>query len=185
MPKIKLTGVYPDKLGTQEAKRVEGTRIDNGETWSKKFFANNRELRTQLDDFGVGDNVDVQMVQDGKFWNIAGFAEIDPALVEQIANKGNTYDGGKKANPTGGSSTNRSNPTTTGGGSDKMSKAEWAAKDRAKELSIARAVALKAAVDNTKIGASVESIVGLAKEFVPYLLDEENLGADPLDPPTE
>ena len=193
MPKIKLTGVYSDKLGSQDAKRVEGTRIDNGDEWSKKFFANNRELRTQLDDFGVGDNVDVQMVQDGKFWNIAAFNEIDPALVEQIAGQGNKYDGGG-GKPDGSPSTGPSVRSTAtagpSGSSDKMSKAEWAEKDKQTKLAIARAVAIKLAMDNTKVGTKPDTVIEEAFAYLPYLLGEtvggtDGEGGNPLDPPTE
>jgi hypothetical protein len=197
-----LTGVYSDKLGSQDAKRIEGTRIDNGDEWSKKFFANNRELRTQLDDFGVGDNVDVQMLQDGKFWNIAAFNEIDPALVEQIAGQGNKYDndpttttfqtpseegtkGGGK-NPTAGV---RRQVATAGGTSDKMSKADWAAKDQATKESIARAVAVKLAVENTKVGTKVDAIINEAIQYLPFLMGEDEAlfhsPEDALNPPIE
>lgn len=179
MPKIRLTGVYDDKLGSQNAKRVEGTRIDNGEEWSKKFFANNKKLREELDDFGVGDNVDVQMKKENKFWNINGFGEIDDELAQRIAGSGGSEYKPKKN--TGSSST---------GTSSGLTKEEWAEKDRLTQIRIAKAVALKAAIDNTKVGTSFETLLSLADTLVPWLLDSviqtnKQKTKDPLDPPVE
>ena len=182
---LKLTGVYDDNLGTQAAKRIEGTRVDNGEEYSKKFFANDKALRTQLDEFGVGDVVNVKMVKDGKFWNIGSFSVPSPESVE-TAKKNGKYGGISNPQTAGGGS-----PATTSGGgapaSDKMSKAEWAAKDRAKEESIARAVAIKLAMDNTKVGTNPAAVIAEAYSYLPYLLGEtvgttDTEDNDPLDP---
>ena len=65
---------------------------------------------------------------------------------------------------------------TGGGGSDRMSKAEWAEKDAKKEISINRSSALKQAVvlaaSNSKGGtkANVDSIEKLTKRFFDYLM---------------
>ena len=73
-----------------------------------------------------------------------------------------------------------------------MSKAEWAAKDVAKENSIARAVALKLAMENTKVGATPASIIKQAVKYIPFLLGNDEIlfdvvkdPEDALDPPTE
>jgi len=88
MPIIKYTGLYNDMLGSKQAKRIEGTKIDDGSEWSKKFFADDKELRTQLDDFGVGDTINVKMKQSGKFWNIAAFEEASAELIDKVKGSG-------------------------------------------------------------------------------------------------
>jgi hypothetical protein len=63
-----------------------------------------------------------------------------------------------------------------GGGSDKMSKEEWAAKDRKKEIGVARSVALKSAVlscaaDGAKVTkAKMEQIEKMADLFYNFLM---------------
>jgi len=60
-----------------------------------------------------------------------------------------------------------------GGGSDRMSKEEWAAKDLKKDVSVARSVALKAAVEMAGTGinkTNVSAIQKLAPIFELYLL---------------
>ena len=105
---IKLTGINDAMLGTFEAKEVTGTRIDNGEDWGKRFFANNRKLADELSEFGVGDNINVKMVQDGKHWNIAGFSEASEGMVDKVRAGGGGYKNDAKAAPAGGKSRTRS-----------------------------------------------------------------------------
>jgi hypothetical protein len=80
---IKLTGIYDDEIGTHAAKRVEGTNLNTGEPWDRKIFANAKDLREQLDAFGIGDNVNVKMEKNGKYWNVKGFEAASDALVEK------------------------------------------------------------------------------------------------------
>lgn len=58
--------------------------------------------------------------------------------------------------------------------SGKLTNEEWAEIREDKAKAIARAVALKAAVDNTKVGAKAETLIAMAEELVPYLLGEDN-----------
>ena len=71
---IKLTQVNDCKLGKSAAKEIVGEKVEDGSKWAKKFFANNKELRDQLDDVSVGDTLNVVMKQDGDFWNISSIA---------------------------------------------------------------------------------------------------------------
>jgi hypothetical protein len=96
-----LTGIYDDEIGTHAAKRVEGTNLNTGEPWDRKIFANAKDLREQLDAFGIGDNMNVKMEKNGKYWNVKGFEAASDALVEK-ANSGGGFTkssgsiGGKK-----------------------------------------------------------------------------------------
>src|SRR5574343_954301 len=76
---IKLTQVNDAKLGTKAAKEIVGTKLEDGKEWRKKFFASDKNLRDQLDDVDVGDNVNVILKQDGDFWNIKEIRLADDA----------------------------------------------------------------------------------------------------------
>lgn len=172
---IHITELNDAKLGKFDAKQIEGTRIDNGEPWGKKFFANNRKLADELAEFGVGDNVNVKMVQEGKHWNIAGFTEVSEAMIEKVKAGGGGYKGGDtNTKPAAGGYTKASTGGGKAKGGDSMSKAEWAAKDRATKVSIARAVALKCAIDfiGGKAKMDEDKLVASAAKFMPFLLDE-------------
>ena len=79
---IKLTKVYDGKLKNKYAvKYIEGTKLKDGSEWGvepkKFFFANQKELVSKLNDFSVGDEVNVvlQHVRD-KIYNIIDFKEV-------------------------------------------------------------------------------------------------------------
>ena len=65
--------------------RVFGTQVggkNDGQEWNTSFFANNKELKEQVDDLVQGDHVDVTMAKNGKFWNPTGFEKTQaPAAV--------------------------------------------------------------------------------------------------------
>lgn len=187
MPIIKLTGVYTDKLGQSAAKRIEGTRIDNGAEWSKKFFADNKELMFQLEEFGVGDiiNVKVQQGKNPMHWNIIGFYAVDEEYANKI--KGT---GAPTGNPTAKRRSSSPSPSPSKSSSSGMSKEEWAEKDRATQVRIAKAVAIKLACDNSKVGTAPEKLIEEANAYIPWLLDSSDpvpsvTGDDPLDPPVD
>ena len=82
---------------------------------------------------------------------------------------------GAPAESQGAGSSERANQRSSGGGggSDRMSKEEWAAKDLKKDISVARSVALKAAVEMAGTGinkTNVSAIQKLAPIFELYLL---------------
>jgi len=165
---LKLTKINKEaEIGGYDAIEITGTKLDDGTSWSKSFFANNDALVNALDDFGVGEDINVVMEKKGKFWNIKDFAPMEDGDYEKISGSGKSSKGTK----------------STGGGGKKgsgssMSKEEWAEKDRKTAARIARAVALKAAIENLKEGATVSAVIKRADEFLPYLEDKKT---DPLD----
>jgi hypothetical protein len=172
---IKLTKIDNDaEISGYDAIEVTGKQLDNGKTWSKSFFANNGKLVDALEEFGVGEEINVVMEKKGKFWNIKDFKEMTPSDYDQLEGKstGSTSKGGGKSGATAKSNA--------------MSKEEWAEKDRKTAARIARAVALKAAVDNLKEGATVKAITKRADELLEYLENDSPFKEDDaLDPPAD
>lgn len=172
---IKLEKINNTQIGNSDGKEVVGTKLD-GEQWARSFFANNDKLQNELGNFGIGEMVNVQLTQKGKFWNITGFsAPSDDDIANEKA----------KIEERGGNPTRR--PAQAAGGStstskkaDGMSKAEWAEKNRVDALAIARAVALKAAVESLKEGSAAKAILKRADELLPFLTGDTG---DPLAPP--
>jgi len=116
---IKLMKVYDGRLNNKYAvKYIEGKKLDDGSDWgveSKKFiFANQKELVSKLNDFDVGDEVNVvlQHVRD-RIYNIIDFKEVtedDKANMNKSFTKGRSG-GGNVRRADGGSrgdDTNRS-----------------------------------------------------------------------------
>lgn len=173
------------KLGAHDAVEIKGTRVDNGEEWSKKIFANNGEFLKILSEFGSGDNVNFVMKKEGRFWNIDTISAATEEQVNKAKNAGATsYDANPKA-------TNYKAPAK----SDKMTKEDWAEKDRITSLRIAKSVAIKLACDNSKVGTKPEALIYEAEKYVPWLLDDKTFDAgkvideamgtnDALDPPS-
>jgi hypothetical protein len=93
---IKITEIKVSLLGTFDAKELVGTRIDDGEEWSKKFFANNLALSNELAEFGVGESINVKMKQNGKYWDLVGFETASPAMIEKVKGQGSYNAGGNK-----------------------------------------------------------------------------------------
>jgi hypothetical protein len=171
---IKLEEINDVKIGNRfPGKEIVGTRIDDDSTWKKSFFADNRELRNQLEEFGIGDTINVKMEQEGKFWNIKGIFEADDGLIAKAQENANKY-----TKPAGGNAT---------GGMKAYAPKSYAA-DPNKDAQIARAVALKAAIEflGGKAKMTEEKLVESAKKFMPFLLDKDVDAdkGDALDPPT-
>ena len=178
---IKLTAINDTKLGKSPAKEVVGTKIQDGSAWKKAFFANQKDLRDALEDFEVGDIVNVVMEQKGDYWNISDFKEASDDDIEKATtapkkfSKGNSGDTGFRR-PDGGSrgdDTNRS-----------------AAIYLAREL-----VNMGGAPDRFTIGELAVLCINLANDFIfPYIKDgtvpvqetakkSRKSSADPLAPP--
>jgi hypothetical protein len=179
---LKITSITDDKLGNSDAKMIKGTRADNGEEWSKKFFADNKELRSQLDEFGVGEFVKIKLKQNPKnknWWDIQGFSAASPEEVKAIEGKG------KSGSPSG----NRG--FTSGGGTrSSLTKEEWAEKDRKAKIGMSIHNAVAAASRVAKAGTSAEALIEYAKELLPFLMLDELPGQgiegdDPLAPPVD
>lgn len=195
---IKITSINDAKMGNFDAKEIVGNKIEDGTEWRKSFFANNRKLGNELEEFGVGDNCNVKMKQNEKnpkFWDIIGFEEVSEAMLEKVRAGG----GGYKATSAGVTKSGEVSEAMlkkvmAGGGGYKaktssLTKEEWAAKEAKKSAEIARAVALKAAIDfvGGKAKMTEEKLVESAKKFMPFLLGNESPfkedGDDGLTPP--
>lgn len=169
---------------------VTGNKWASEEEWKTDIFKNKTDLLDMLDEFGPGDVANFKFVKDGKWPDLN---EICEPTKEELDKAQETHDnGGYKPSGGGRTSGKKAGGNAGGGGSSSMSKAEWAAKDAAKENSIARAVSLKLAMENTKVGATPASIIKQAVKYMPFLLGEDEIlfdkvkdPEDALDPPTE
>ena len=99
---IKLTGIHDDKLGSKDAKRIEGKRIDNDEVWERKIFADAKDLRGQLEQFGIGEVVNIKQVKSGKWWNISAFEKPTAELIEKVKSEGTGGKSYQNTTPSGG-----------------------------------------------------------------------------------
>jgi len=160
---------------------VVGNKWATDEEWTTNIFKNKTEILAMLDEFAPGDVANFKFDTSGKFPELA--------TIEEPTKENLEYAEEQVANPT-------SQKKTTGGtgggksGGSAMSKGEWAEKDRLTNIRIAKAVALKAAIDNRKEGTALKTIIKMAEEIVPWLLDTDinGMGSDPedaLDPPVD
>lgn len=170
----KVQGESKGKVWT--AFKIIGTKLDDGSDWeSTNIFDNqyNKELLGKLEALEPGEKYAIRHKKNQQgYWTVT---DVD-AEVSVDAPKYRT--GGKPS----GSSTKKRN-------GDSMTKEEWAAKNEVDRIRIAKSVALKAAVKNTKVGHNPEEIVKMAQAFMPFLTDDKLEGAfdggeDGLEPPT-
>jgi hypothetical protein len=158
--------------------KVCGTKIEDGSAWkSAGIFDSDDNFKDAVEelrstDAGTPVNIVHKQKPGTRFWDI-----IDIQIGDEVAENPQTYA------PTTGPSNAPARAGTTGG-NDKMTKEEWAAKDRLKAENIARSAALKQANANTEVGADVGTLITMAREMLPFLLGDEGK-SDPLDPPKE
>lgn len=160
---------------TWKAYIIHGTKMDDGDSFkSSNVFDNkhNQKVINIIRTLETGDKVDVVHVKNGRFWNITDIIALNGN--EPTAPPKNMRGKGTKSG--------------TGKGGDSMSKEEWAEKNRVDRLSIAKSVALKAAVEAGK--TTPKAAIKFADEIIPWLIDVEggvaepvDDGSDPLDPP--
>lgn len=161
----KVTGESRGKVWT--AFKIIGTKLEDGTEWeSTNIFQNAQKLPLldELRELESGEKIAVKHQKNDKgYWEVVEIGE-----VEDDASKN--------------SGAGRSSGNTGGRG---LTKEEWAKKDADTQKRISRAVALKAAVDNTKIGTKPEALIEMAEELMPYLMGEELPvgGEDGLEPP--
>ena len=163
---IKLKGIHDDKLGNKDAKRIEGLRVDTGEPWERKIFADAQELRGQLDKFGVGEHINVKLEQKGKWWNVVAFEKPSAEMVEKVR-----AEGGKKSY------------SSSGGGANKST---WNGRSgEAYDRSAAIYLALDFLKTNTLEPAEIlpQDLYALADEVYNYIHSGINPTVDPLEPP--
>jgi hypothetical protein len=195
MPIITITKIADQTKTSAKGKKykvvhVEGTKYGSEEEWSTDIFKNDTAVLDQLDDFGPGELANFKFKKNGNFWDLKTIEEPSEENLEYAADADNNYkksDSGGGRKSTGGKSKKGGSSTSSG-----LSKEEWAAKDRATKESIARAVAVKLAMDNTKEGAPVKTIIKQAVKYLPFLMGEDEIlfdkvpnPEDALDPPTE
>ena len=187
MSVIKIESIYKEKRTSKAGKSygvvvVTGTKYGTGDSWEQPIFDNNKKVLSQLEEFGIGDVANFKYEKNKNFFDLVSIEVPTKELIKSIdegdfKTKSKAGGGGKKSS---NASTNDSN----------MSKAEWAEKDRLTNIRIAKAVALKAAIDNSKIGTKVDELLDVATTLIPWLLDTDikpvvDTGDDGLEPPTE
>lgn len=162
--------------------RVEGNKWASEEEWGTDIFKNATDLLDQLDEFGPGDVANFKYDTSGKWPELK---TIEEPTTEELDKATETHENGGYKKDGGGRQMGK-------GGGGTMSKEEWAAKDLKKEHSIARAVAIKLAMENTKVGATPASIIKQAVKYMPFLLGEDEIlfdkvksPEDALDPPED
>ena len=187
---IKLTQVNDCKLGKSAAKEIVGEKVEDGSKWAKKFFANNKELRDQLDDVAVGDTLNVVMKQDGDFWNISSIA----LASEDDLSKANKFKkgGAREAAPKSGSDSVRRVDGGTRGDDTNRSAAIYLAQSvisscgGSQGLSAPYLAALCTQIADTYLLPYIKNGI-----VAPFPKDEPERGrvkkstADPLAPPEE
>ena len=188
MSVIRIESIYDEQRVAKSGKKygvtvVTGTRYGTDEKWEQPIFSNNKKILQQLAEFGKGDVANFKYEENGKFHDLVTIEVPSKELISKI-------DTGEvsTASKGGGGGKRSSNVSNTG--SDKMSKGEWAEKDRLTIIRIAKAVALKAAVDNTKLGITPSALISMAEELIPWLMDTSitsniDTGEDALSPPIE
>ena len=162
---------------------VVGTKWATEEEWSTAIFKNKTELLAMLEEFAPGDVANFKFDTSGKFPELA--------TIEEPTKENLAYAEEKIKNPTSQKKTTGGTKSeASGGGGGSMSKGEWAEKDRLTNIRIAKAVAVKLACDNTKVGTDMGTLITMAEELIPWLLETDinHLGSDPedaLDPPVD
>jgi hypothetical protein len=158
---------------------VIGNKWGSNEEWSTDIFKNKNDLLEELDEFGPGDVANFKFNTNGQWPELEEIVEPSKADLEKAE------EAAQKPAPQRG----MGRPKGGGGG---LTKEEWAAKDAKKEASIARAVAIKLAVENTKVGTKADVLIKHAIEFMPFLLGEDEAlfdapasPEDALDPPVD
>jgi hypothetical protein len=164
MPVVKIESIKDRTRTSKKGKKykvveVQGTKYGTDENWSTDIFKNQEDLLESLEEFGPGELVNFKFTKNGNFYDLTELSEPDAEMLEKI--DAGEFDAPKKT--TGG--------TRKGGGST-MSKEEWAEKDRLTNIRIAKAVALKAAIDMGK--KTTKTILAQAEEFLPYLLTTDD-----------
>jgi hypothetical protein len=165
-------------LGDYEAKLITGTRIDNGEEWSKKFFSNNQKLMDEFEEFGVGEIVNVRLTKGKgpKQWNVAGFEVPSQELIDEVKERANPT----KSSGDGGPKKEYKNMKSTWNGRTgeayDRSAAVYLAWDIIKET-FTPAALKKLSADNLDA-----VLFGMANKINDYIHNGKD-GSDPLAPP--
>jgi len=177
---IKITEINKDEsIGEYPAVMITGDRVDGKGEWSKKFFDNNLTLMSELDEFGIGETINVRMTKGkGKdrngnpYWNIVGFEEPSDDLLASVeGNKGNSA----------------TNPTAKSSGASGYSKGTWngrtgEAYDRSAAIYLAWDFLKGTKTEVALKKVDLRAVFDLAIKINNYIHDGGD-GSDPLDPP--
>lgn len=178
---IKYTGSFDDKLGSQDAIRITGVKVDNGEEWEKKIFANNRDLREALEDIGEGEFVNITMTQKGQYWNVTGIAIASDALVQAAKEKGSFSAGSTPNQKTTGSMGAPSGKSSTWNGRT------GEAYDRSASVylsfDILKSTMTDAALKKLGADGATAAVMNTADQLFDYIHSNINPFEDPLSPP--
>jgi hypothetical protein len=161
---------------------VTGNKWHTEEEWTTSIFKNKTDLLEMLDEFGPGDTANFKFIKDGQWPDLNEIIEPTKEALDHAVEQAENGDNYKQEKSKGRKSTGGTASKSTGGG---MSKQEWADKDLATKESIARAVALKLAMDNTKVGASVSVITKMAVKYLPFLMGEDEILFDKVSSPED
>lgn len=167
------------KQGKYDAIQITGFDRTNHRGFVKKFFSTKKgtSTATKAAEAAYGLNKDDWceiIMDDSEFENVISIKKIaDPdGGAAPPANAGGRRSAAGPGNPTGV------------GSSAKMTKAEWAEKDRKKEAAIARNSSLKAAVEFMKVIGkvakkdNVDLVLDVARRFEDYLLIDNKQPGD-------
>jgi len=178
--KLVVSKVWSETIKGTEWVYIKGRNTADDSGFQTRTFAEYKGNATKTAEalYGCknGDYVELGMKKNGKYLNLDTVTKLDEEAPE------NTKPQESKGKSSGGSGSGYSGG---GGGSNKMSKAEWAAKDAKKEASIARSVALKEAV-NVALAQQVfdtDEIIDISVAFEGYLLKGRRTVGD--EPATE
>jgi hypothetical protein len=159
--KVKVKAIENSTRGKFNGLEVSGYDATNNKGYKQFTFETTQKgdltkVAEALQNVGAGDWIEIEQ-DDTKYKNITKVSKCaEPA--------GGSPSGGGGSNSGGGGA----------GGNDRMSKAEWAEKDRKKEVSISRQSALKHAVaamgDAKLTKATAEAIEKLAHRFEAFLM---------------
>lgn len=168
---VKVNTVQPITRGNFNLIEVTGYDHTNNKGFKKSFFeekkGGGRTKAAEVADTLTKDDWVEFVLDDTSYANVQTLKKI----AEPAGGGGAPSQGGGGGRSSGG------------GGGDKMSKAEWAEKDRKREASIARNSSLKAAVEFMKVMGkvpkkdNVELCLDVARRFEDYLsLDNKQPG---------
>jgi hypothetical protein len=173
---VKVNTVGTTVRGNSNMIELTGYDHTNRRGFKKAFFETKKDGgRTRnaevSDNLKQDDWVEITM-DDSSYKNVQSIKVIAQPPGGDVPSQG----GGESPTQGGGGGSSRGSSSGSSNASDKMSKAEWAAKDAKKELGVARSVALKAAISAVSSdgkGFTKTKMVQITKmidSFTSYLL---------------
>jgi hypothetical protein len=101
MPNIKVKEVTRIKIQNKyPAVEVTGTKLNDGKDYSTKVFLNQEDLAKKLEALNPGDEVNLWMKQEGKYWNLQDVLPIEDNKSSGKSNKGGNSGGNSRGDDT-------------------------------------------------------------------------------------